>query len=141
MPVITPNVSLQPQSEGNPLGDFLSSLGTLRQLDVDTVLPAHEHVFNDLKKRIDGITFHHRRRNSEIESAMKSGQKTAYQISDAVTWMPDFGGVRFEDLTPWLRRMAVSETLAHLKLMEVEGSVEKNRIDDIIYYGLNHRWI
>ena len=138
LPVITPNVSLQPHSEGNPLGDFLSSLGTLRQLDVDVALPAHERIFYDLKKRIDEITLHHRRRNSEIESAINSGPKTAYQISDAVTWMPDFGGVSFKDLTPWLRRMAVSETLAHLKFMEVEGTVEKNRIDDIIYYRLNH---
>ncbi|MFC2069888.1 MBL fold metallo-hydrolase [Chloroflexota bacterium] len=137
LPGITPNISLQPQSEDNPLGDFLNSLSTLKQLEVNMVLPAHEHIFTDLRARIDEIILHHKYRISEITGTIESGPKTAYQISDGITWMPDFGGIQFMDLTPWTRRMAVSETLAHLKAMEVEGKVNKFTEDGIIYYRYN----
>ena len=60
--------------------------------------------------------------------------KTAYQISDAVTWMPELGGVSFRDLTIWDKRMAVTETLAHLEAMRVAGKVVKSPRDDVIYY-------
>ncbi|NIN35358.1 MAG: MBL fold metallo-hydrolase, partial [Gammaproteobacteria bacterium] len=33
LPIITPNISLQPQSHSNPLGDFLNSLKKVKQLD------------------------------------------------------------------------------------------------------------
>jgi glyoxylase-like metal-dependent hydrolase (beta-lactamase superfamily II) len=134
LPGITPNISLQPQSDGNPLGDFLDSLRNLKQLDVDMVLPAHEHIFTDLQERIDKIILHHHQRYSEIINAMKAGAKTAYQISDGITWLPDFGGVPFEDLTPWVKRMAVSETLAHLRAMEVDDIVEELSDNSVIHY-------
>ncbi len=137
LPGITPNISLQPQSEDNPLGDFLGSLSTLKQLEVNVALPAHEHIFTDLPTRIDEITRHHQRRNSEITEAIKFEPKTAYQISAVITWMPNFGGIRFMDLAPWTRRMAVSETLAHLKAMEVDGKVARLSDNGIIYYRHN----
>ena len=134
LPVITPNVSLQPQSKNNPLGDFLNSLDIVKQLDVNLVLPAHEHLFTDLQTRVDEIIWHHQQRNSEILEALKDEPKTAYQISTKITWMPDFGGVRFQDLAPWDKRMAVSETLAHLEAMSIDGAVDKFARNSIIYY-------
>ena len=65
---------------------------------------------------------------------MKVEAKTAYQISNAITWMPEMGGVSFQDLAPWDRRMAVSETLAHLEAMRVDGMVNKSPRDEVIYY-------
>ncbi|MFC1900167.1 MBL fold metallo-hydrolase [Chloroflexota bacterium] len=137
LPAITPNISLQPHAENNPLGDFLNSMSSLRQLDVETVLPAHEHVFYDLCERIDEIIEHHKQRSNEITATIESGQKTAYRISAEITWMPDFGGYSFADLAPWDRRMAILETLAHLKAMEVEKIVAKATEDGIIYYRYN----
>jgi len=134
LPVITPNVSLQPQSKNNPLGDFLNSLDIVKQLDVNLVLPAHEHLFTDLQTRVDEIIWHHQQRNSEILEALKDEPKTAYQISTKITWMPEFGGVRFQDLAPWDKRMAVSETLAHLEAMSIDGTVDKFTKNSIIYY-------
>jgi glyoxylase-like metal-dependent hydrolase (beta-lactamase superfamily II) len=138
LPAITPNISLQPQSEDNPLGDFLTALNALKRLDVSLVLPGHEHLFTNLQTRVDEIIRHHEQRNSEIVETLKSEPKTAYQISDGITWMPDFGGYSFMDLAPWERRMAVLETLAHLKAMETEGKVEKFSKNGIIYYNYNH---
>ena len=134
LPVITPNVSLQPHSDLNPLGDFVNSLNKVKKLDVNLVLPAHEHIFTDLPKRVDEIIQHHEYRNSEILDALKDESKTAYQISQKITWMPTLGGVSFLDLAPWDKRSAVSETLAHLEAMRIEGRVDKFTTDSIIYY-------
>jgi len=134
LPVITPNISLQPQSGLNPLSDFINSLNTVKQLDVNLVLPAHEHIFTDLGKRVEEIIEHHNLRNSEILEAMKAEPRTAYAISTEITWMPEQGGVRFQDLEQWDKRMAVSETLAHLEAMMVDGKVDKFNRDGIVYY-------
>ena len=134
LPIITPHISLQPHSSTNPLGDFLNSLNMVKQLDVNLVLPAHEHCFTDLQTRVEEIICHHKERNSEILEAIKAEPKTAYQISHEITWMPNFGGVRFQDLAPWDKRMAVSETLAHLEAMSVDRMVDKSARDSIIYY-------
>ncbi len=139
LPIITPNVSLQTQSSVHPLGDFLNSLNTVKQLDVNLVLPAHEHLFTDLPARVDEIIQHHQQRNSEILEAIKSEPKTAYQISTEITWMPELDGVSFQNLAPWDKRMAVSETLAHLESMRVDGRVVKSPRDSIIYYQHNRQ--
>ena len=137
LPVITPHVSLPPQSEDNPLADFLNSMQVVKQLDANLILPAHEQIFTNLQTRVDEITWHHQQRNAEILKAIKVEPKTAYQISNEITWMPELGGVRFQDLALWHKSMAVSETLAHLKAMEVDGKVAKFSRDSIIYYRHN----
>lgn len=135
LPVITPNVSLQSQSSGmNPLHDFLNSLNKVKELDVNLVLPAHERTFTNLQARIEEIIEHHERRNLEILETMKAKPKTAYQISTEITWMPEMGGVSFRNLALWDKRMAVSETLAHLQAMRINGRVDKSSRDTIIYY-------
>jgi len=134
LPVITPNISLQTQSDINPLADFINSLNNVKQLDVNLVLPAHEQTFTDLPTRVEEIIKHHQQRNSEILEAIKTEPKTAYQISAEVTWKPELDGVRFKNLALWEKRMAVSETLAHLQAMRVDGMVDKSPRDSIIYY-------
>jgi len=134
LPVITPNVSLPPQSDMNPLGDFLNSLNSVKDLDVNLVLPAHEKLFTDLPGRVEEIARHHEYRNAEIMDALETEPKTAYQISQRITWMPELGGAQFKDLAPGDQRMAVSETLAHLEAMRVDGRVIKLPGDGIIHY-------
>lgn len=134
LPVITPNISLPPHSKSNPLGDFLQSLEVVRKLDVGTVLPAHERVFTDLNKRVDEIIHHHAVRNSEIMQTVESNPTTAYEISRHITWMPELGGVHFDDLMPGDKRAAVSETLAHLRAMTVSGRVKTVTRNGVYYY-------
>ncbi|MFC1987513.1 MBL fold metallo-hydrolase [Chloroflexota bacterium] len=134
LPVITPHISLPPDSDPNPLGDFLDSLNKLKQLDIKLVLPAHENIFTDLPTRVEEIIQHHKRRNSEILGVLKADPETAYQISEKITWVPDQGGVSFHDLTLWDKRMAVSETLAHLEAMRVDGRIAKFSKNSAIYY-------
>ncbi len=137
LPVITPNISLLPYAGDNPLGEFLKSLRVLDELDAEIVLPAHENIYYDLHKRIAEITDHHRQRNLEIMSILKEGPKTAYQISSVITWIPESGGIRYIDLPPMHKRMAVLETLAHLKAMLVDGEVKNYTEDGIDYYKIS----
>lgn len=134
LPTITPHISLQNQSGLNPLGDFYNSLNMVKQLDVRLVLPAHEHIITDLATRVDEIIEHHEQRIAEMLVTIKAKPKTAYQISSEITWMPSLGGVSFQNLTPWDKRMATAETLAHLEAMRVDGKVEQSQRDGIIYY-------
>jgi len=134
LPVITPNIGLPPQSQNNPLGDFIKSLLELKKYEVKTVLPAHEAIFYDLPKRIDDIIHHHEVRKNEILRALDSKGLTAYQISNVITWMPEMGGVKFSELWPGDKRAAVSETLAHLRAMEVDHQITSEVKDGITYY-------
>jgi len=134
LPVITPNISLQPDSSTNPLGDFINSLNKVKLLDASLVLPAHEYLFTNLRGRVEEIIQHHEQRNSEILEAIHTEPKTAYQISTHITWMPELGGINFRDLAPMDKRMAVSETLAHLAAMRIDGRVVQVSRDGIIHY-------
>jgi glyoxylase-like metal-dependent hydrolase (beta-lactamase superfamily II) len=136
LPVITPNIGLESERKNNPLGDFIKSLLKIRDLPVDTVLPAHERRFYNLAKRVDEIIRHHEHRNQEILAALKSGHQTAYQVSQHITWMPEQGGMKFYELMTWSRVSAVSETLAHLRAMTVEGKLKTFIKEGIIYYAL-----
>ncbi len=135
LPVITPNISLQPETEGNPLGEFLNSLRSLEDLDAGLVLPAHENVFHDLRKRIEEILQHHEQRNTEILATLNDGPQNAYQISTGITWMPELGGVHFQNLSAWNQRSAVLETLAHLEAMTIDHKVDKIANNGIVLYG------
>ena len=134
LPSITPNVSLPPNAISNPLGDYLKSLLTVQKLAVELILPGHEDVFRNLSNRVDEIIHHHEKRSAEILEAMKHTEMTAYQVANLVTWMPEQGGVKHDDLAPIAKLAAVSETMAHLKVMSVEKKVITSDHDDIVYY-------
>jgi glyoxylase-like metal-dependent hydrolase (beta-lactamase superfamily II) len=135
LPRITPNVSFGVQSKSNPLGGYLDSLKSLRQLEVDLVLPGHEFVFPDLRGRIDELLHHHQERMAAVAAIIKEGPETAYRIASQLIWAPGTRGVVWQDLGRWDRRMAVTETLAHLELLRVEGKVEESIHNGNILYS------
>ena len=131
LPDITPNVGLHPQSGANPLGDYINSLKSLTELEVSFVFPGHGSVFSGLGQRIDVLLRHHQQRMTDILNVIRDDPKTAYQIATEIPWVPDEGGVNFQDLPPLDKRLAVLETLAHLQLLATEGKakeVVRNRI-------------
>jgi glyoxylase-like metal-dependent hydrolase (beta-lactamase superfamily II) len=136
LPVITPNVGLAAYSEANPLGDYLKSLAHVKKLAVETVLPAHENVFSDLSKRVDEITHHHELRSAEIVNVMQRDELTAYQTANLVVWVPEHGGVKYADLSAVAKIAAISETLAHLRALNIRGKVINNHRNDIVYYRI-----
>jgi glyoxylase-like metal-dependent hydrolase (beta-lactamase superfamily II) len=141
LPVTTPNIGIRPGTSGpgfdNPLSDYLNALDRVGRLDVVMVLPAHEQIFTDLRGRVNEILAHHHHRNEEILTAIGTGPKTAYQVSDQITWMPELGGVKFRDLSYFNQRMAVSETLAHLQALRTDGNIKRYGNDGVVYYQLS----
>jgi glyoxylase-like metal-dependent hydrolase (beta-lactamase superfamily II) len=134
LPRITPNIGMNPQSGPNPLGDFLNSLQTVKKLGVDLVLPGHEQPFANLNRRIGQLVRHHRERNSQILRTLDAGPKTAYQIARELTWGGDAGGMQWDSMDAWDKRMAVMETLAHLEEMRAEGRLDKFVRGENIHY-------
>lgn len=131
LPTITPNIGLHPESPENPLGEYLTTLKNLKKLEVSLVLPGHEDPFAGLKPRIDELIRHHDRRNAEILAALRDSPKTAYQISTEITWE---GADDWQDMSHFHKRLAIFETLAHLKLMMINGQTGKISRGGIIYY-------
>lgn len=131
LPVITPNVSLRPLETGNPLAEFMASLRKLEHLDVDWALPAHEHAWQDLQHRILELIEHHEARLQEMIDAIGDDARTPYDIASRIKW----------NLEPWdklpffHRRLALSETLAHLVYLESQGRVAHELRAEIIHYA------
>jgi glyoxylase-like metal-dependent hydrolase (beta-lactamase superfamily II) len=116
LPTISPNVSLWPGSDDNPLYDYLHSLERLRGLKTKQVLPAHEYSFDDLDKRLDELIEHHEVRLGQMLNAIRDGGTTAYDVARAILW--SIG--HFDNFDPPTRRAAVTETVAHLRYLVSE---------------------
>ena len=130
----TPHVSFNPQSGDNPLSDYISSLKKLERLKVNFAFPGHGPVFNALGLRIEKILQHHEERKRAIMRSLHDGLKTAYEIAKQIPWMVNEGGTSFQDLSVWDRRMAVHETIAHLKLLMEEDRVGNVDMDGASLY-------
>lgn len=122
LPHITPAIGFHVQSGDNPLGDYLYTLHKIEHLTVKKILPAHEDVFEDLRGRIAGIEKHHQDRNDEIMMTILKKPLTAYEISPQIKWNVS----AWDDLSPFHKRLAVMETIAHLEYLKWEGKVQRN---------------
>jgi glyoxylase-like metal-dependent hydrolase (beta-lactamase superfamily II) len=134
LPKITPNVSLHPESQGNPLEDYIKSLERVEDLDARVVLPGHQWTIYDLKARIREIMEHHEERNAAILASIGNRPLTAYDIAASVPWA--VGDGNFHNLSFWTRRAALSETLAHLEYLRRLGRVERTIQKDVAFYAL-----
>jgi glyoxylase-like metal-dependent hydrolase (beta-lactamase superfamily II) len=120
LPRITANVSVNPQSGGDPLGDYLASLERLRKYADCPVLPAHEWRFEGLGERIDTIVAHHEERLEETRTLVAGGAATIWEVATRLGWSRPW-----EEIHGFMRRAAVGETHAHLVLLERRGRLER----------------
>jgi glyoxylase-like metal-dependent hydrolase (beta-lactamase superfamily II) len=133
---ITPEIGFSPFStnSSNPLGDYIDSLKDLRGLDVEHVLPSHGDCFTHFQRRIDELIQHHENRKETILQVLGKKPATAYVIASQLPWMPQKGGIPWTELDHLNRRMALMETLAHLKILEKEKKVDTNYRDGREFY-------
>ncbi|MDY6843182.1 MAG: MBL fold metallo-hydrolase [Thermodesulfobacteriota bacterium] len=141
LPTITPNVSqYSTKIRKNPLREYLSSLKMMEPLEVDIVLPAHEHVFSDLQKRIKELLLHHEHRLDAILDVTRGEPKTTYQIASRIPWLVEMidekevKGTSFADLSVLQKGLAMGETSAHVELLKRENKVERFFKDNTVYY-------
>ena len=121
---ITPNVSLWPNADPNPLASYLASLKSLKHIKVAQGLPAHEHLIDDLDARIDAIVAHHFERSEEILHLLDQPQ-TGYQVAQRLFKRP---------LNRYQMRFALSETLAHLEYLRLSSRIDREDSDLIVYH-------
>jgi glyoxylase-like metal-dependent hydrolase (beta-lactamase superfamily II) len=129
-----PHVSFNPQSGDNPLGNYVSSLKKLQSLNVLFVLPGHGPVFNALGLRIESILRYHEDRKRAIMKALRDGLKTAYAVAQQIPWTVNGVDTAFTQLGVWDKRMAVTETIAHLRLLTEEGRTSNVDMDGASLY-------
>jgi len=131
LPTITPHVT-QWLQETNALAEYLDSLEKVGKLDVDVVLPGHEELFKDHRKRISELREHHRLRAMEILSEIQRQELSAYQIGSKIHWDVEYSS--WDRFPLFQKLLAVGETLAHLKFLEEEGQVKKSRRAETALY-------
>jgi glyoxylase-like metal-dependent hydrolase (beta-lactamase superfamily II) len=136
LPATFPNVGLHSQSGPDPLPNYLRSLKTIEDLDVDLVLPAHEHVFSGLKPRIQEILHHHEERKRAILTALSEGPQTAYEVSLKIPWIVNGLTLPFDQLQALDRRLAVMSAMAHLEPLYTEGTAAKTQRNGTVVYSL-----
>jgi glyoxylase-like metal-dependent hydrolase (beta-lactamase superfamily II) len=130
---ITPNITHWIGMK-NPLKDYLTSLEKVYSLDVDLVLPGHRRIWNDHKIRIRELQAHHQARLGEILSALKDGDKTAYDIAPYVSWDVDYNSWElFPVSQKWF---AVGETIAHIEYLEEETKVRRKTRGNKVVFSL-----
>lgn len=106
LPQISPNVSLVPGSDTQPLHLYLEGLRRLRELHVRTAYPGHRHPFTHFRERIDALLLHHEERLTAISGMLSAaGGLTAFEVCVAL-----FG----DKLGIHQMRFAMCEALAHL---------------------------
>ena len=118
LPRISPNVSAHPQSDPDPLGDYLGALARVAETGLTHALPAHLHRFDGPGERAEEIARHHDERLDEVVTVVAAGARTTWEVATSLTWSRPF-----EEIDLFLQRAAVGETLAHLRRLELDGRV------------------
>ncbi|NEW04443.1 MBL fold metallo-hydrolase [Paenibacillus sp. SYP-B3998] len=115
LPQISPNVSFLPQVEANPLGAYLGSLREISRLSVKMAFPGHREPWSGFSARAAELVRHHEERLVLMEQKLHT-PLTAYEVCRAT-----FG----DRLSIHQMRFALSETIAHLILLEAEGRIQQ----------------
>ncbi|UVI31912.1 MBL fold metallo-hydrolase [Paenibacillus spongiae] len=129
LPDITPNISLVPGEDEDPLQRFIDSLGELRKYKVELAFPGHRNPFTDFQGRIDELLAHHGRRLHSIREMLADQRYTGYEMCELLF------GARISGNTHNLR-FAMSETLAHLVHLERQGQIAGELRGGVISYGI-----
>jgi len=131
---ITLTIQLR-SNEWNPLKEYLASLDKVYPLEIELVLPGHKDIFRNCKERIQELKHHHRKRGDEIFCAIENGSENAYQVASRISWDISYDSW---DLFPVIQKwFAIGEVIAHLKYLEEEGMIRKEKKSGKIVYSLN----
>jgi len=121
LPRITPNVNLNPQTEPDPLGDYLQSLEKLAAFDATEALPAHEWRYVGHRTRLLEIRAHHEQRFLEVVDAVRAGYDTAWEVAPRMDWSRPW-----DQIDGFMRRSAIGEAYAHLRALARRGVLEES---------------
>jgi len=129
---ITPNITYWPGIK-NSLKKYLESLNKIYDFDVKLVLPGHRSINNNHRARIEDLKKHHETRANEILLALKSGEKSAFDIAPYINW--DIKCNSWQEFPPAQKWFAVGETIAHLEYLEETGKIKRDIKDNKITFS------
>lgn len=121
LPQISPNVSLMPGSDPEPLQSFLQGLMKLKNLEVSTAYPGHRNPFQHFGERLDALLLHHEERLAKVERLLEESPATGFELCVSL-----FG----TKLGIHQMRFAMCETLAHARELERRGRIETSPVED-----------
>lgn len=133
LPRITPSIGFEPAWVQDPLGDFLTSLATVRALPDLTLLPAHGAVAPSVHARVDELVEHHVDRLAASLEAVEGGAGTAWEVAGELPWTSR--AARLADLPSFDQVLASFETLAHLELLALRGELTRTTDGDTVRFG------
>jgi glyoxylase-like metal-dependent hydrolase (beta-lactamase superfamily II) len=107
----------------NPLEQYLESLGKIKSLEVEKVLPGHGKVFSQCQERIKELETKIAKRSQEILLILQKGGKNAYETASRVAW--NIGGGTWEALPIFHRLLATQKTCAYLTYLENKRKITK----------------
>jgi len=127
---ISPNPIIDLCKEGSgpqstSLKKYLDSIRKIKDLEVSLVLPGHGEPIRDFKGALERVFHHHEQRLSMILSILSPGQKTAYEISEAL----------FPNARSFEVFLGVSEVLGHLRILFDEGRIALRSKGGLDYYS------
>jgi glyoxylase-like metal-dependent hydrolase (beta-lactamase superfamily II) len=120
LPKISPNISLIPGAEVDPLGSFLSSLRLLASREVALAYPGHRDPFSTFAERVRELLTHHEERLKRMREQLRE-PLTANDLCRRM-----FG----DRLSVHQLRFALAETLAHVEHLRLAGSVVRELSDE-----------
>ncbi|WHY18485.1 MBL fold metallo-hydrolase [Paenibacillus sp. G2S3] len=106
LPQISPNVSLLPGSDPQPLQTFLQGLRELGSYSVSMAFPGHREPFAGFAHRVNSLLAHHEERLDTAAALLTSGPLSGFAVCEFL--------FRSRVTTVHQMRFAMSETLAHL---------------------------
>jgi glyoxylase-like metal-dependent hydrolase (beta-lactamase superfamily II) len=127
LPEITPNLSPDVFApDFKPLSSFFASLELIQDLPVTKVYPAHGRPFSNLKERISELKDHHQVRKELTLKSVRTGPKTAFQVSQDIfgSTLPEFD-----------QFLALNETYVHLVELIGSGEICETKDESYILYA------
>lgn len=127
LPQISPNVSLLPGTDPQPLMTFLQGLRELSSYPVSLAFPGHREPFTAFAERINSLLHHHEERLDAAEALLVGGPLSGFTICEAL-----FHG-RISSIHQM--RFAMSEALAHMvELVRRERAI-LTELDGSLYFA------
>ena len=123
---ITPNIAWFP--ERDTLADFLASLDSLVEVEVDVIVPSHGVPFGGHREWIGQTKDHHRERCDYMHSLLETTPDTAYAL---------VGRLWTRKLSPINHHFAVLEVMAHLEYMQRRGRLHSQRHDGAVRWNVS----
>lgn len=130
---ISPNITSWPGVEDS-LGDYLSSLGMVGELEIKRTFSAHRAIEGDAKARITVLVEHHQMRLDEAESIIRRlGEATVYDIASEMTWA--IRAKNWGDFPLAQKWFAVGETHSHLEYLLIRNRINLIKRDGLLSYS------